>query len=141
MKDTKKKKKTVEEQEMSYDDRRAPGKTTIAPDVLASIARLTALETPGVSRMGVVAAGANRLFTRSDSEGVRIDVKGGVVDADIYLIVRNDVNIRDVSRKVQQGVARAIREMVGMKVGRVNVHIEDIDYPPMTEENNAAKKG
>lgn len=140
MDNTKRKKKTVE-QEMSYDESRAPGKTTIAPDVLASIARLTTLDIPGVSRMGVVAAGANRLFTRSDSEGVRIDIKGGVVDADIYLIVTNDVNIRDVSRKVQQGVARAIREMVGMKVGRVNVHIEDIDYPPLAEENNAAKKG
>lgn len=141
MNNPKKKKATAAEQEMSYDDGRAPGKTTIAPDVLASIARLTALDTPGVSRMGMVSGKQNRLFTRSDSEGVHIDIKGGVVDADIYLIVKNDVNIRDLSRKVQQGVARAIREMVGMKVGRVNVHIEDIDYPPLVEENASSKKG
>jgi uncharacterized alkaline shock family protein YloU len=29
---------------------------------------------------------------------------------------------------VQQQVARAIQEMVGMEVGEVNIHIEDIDY-------------
>ena len=44
-----------------------------------------------------------------------------------------NVNIREVSRNVQQNVARAIQEMVGMDVGLVNIHIEDIDY----EDNEA----
>ncbi|HCB01363.1 MAG TPA: Asp23/Gls24 family envelope stress response protein, partial [Anaerolineae bacterium] len=37
-------------------------------------------------------------------------------------------NIREVSRNVQQNVTRAINEIVGMDVGEVNIHIEDIDY-------------
>jgi uncharacterized alkaline shock family protein YloU len=51
-----------------------------------------------------------------------------VVNIDLHLILCKDVNIRDVSRQVQHNVARAISEMVGMQVGRVNIHIEDIDY-------------
>ncbi len=50
------------------------------------------------------------------------------VFADLFLILKQDVNIREVSRNVQQQVARAIQEMVGMEVGHVDIHIEDIDY-------------
>ena len=53
--------------------------------------------------------------------------------ADLYVALRNDFNVREVSQNVQRDVSRAISEMVGMQVGRVNVHIEDIDYPPEIE--------
>jgi uncharacterized alkaline shock family protein YloU len=105
------------------------GRTTIAPEVLLTIARLTTLEVPGVSRMSNLAGGVNRFFKRGVGEGVRIDIQDDLVTADLFLILKNDVNIRDVSREVQYRVSRAISEMVGMQVGRVNVHIEDIDYP------------
>ena len=106
------------------------GKTTIAPEVLLTIARLTTLNVPGVSRMSNVPGGVNRLFSRGVGEGVRIDIQeDDTVYADLYVILKNDVNIRDVGRSIQQEVARAISEMVGMQVGRVNVHVEDIDYP------------
>jgi uncharacterized alkaline shock family protein YloU len=114
-------------------DTRPPGKTTIAPDVLTSIARLTALSVPGVNRLANIPGGVNRLFKRGADEGVRISVEDNTVFADLFIILNNDVNIRDVSRALQHQVARAIDEMVGMEVGRVNVHIEDIHYEPQTE--------
>jgi len=110
-----------------------PGKTTIAPEVLLTIARLTTLSVPGVSRLCVDPTGVPRLFNRGFSEGVSIEVQDETVFADLYVILKNDVNIRDVSRNIQQKVARAISEMVGMQVGRVNIHIEDIDYPGESE--------
>ena len=55
------------------------------------------------------------------------------VFADIFLVLKQDVNIREVSRNVQQKVARAIQEMVGMDVGHVDIHIEDIDYEESIE--------
>jgi uncharacterized alkaline shock family protein YloU len=109
------------------------GKTTIAPEVLLTIARLTTLDVEGVARLSPVPAGVNRLFKRGYGEGVRIDIQGNTVNADLYVILDSDVNIRDVSRTVQQNVARTISEMVGMQVGRVNIHIEDIDYPEEIE--------
>ena len=120
-------------EENRMEDQRAPGKTTIAPEVLLTIAKLTSLEVKGVSRMGYAGSSANRLFNRSVGEGVRIDIQDDTVSADIYIIMENGYNIRDVSRQVQQNVARAISKMVGMSIGRINVHIEDVNYPSETE--------
>ncbi len=116
------------------EETRPPGKTTVAPDVLVTIARLAALSVDGVSRMAPVAGGVNRLFRRGANEGVRIQIEDDVVYVDLYLILNQDLNIRDVSRNVQQRVARAIEEMVGMDLGAVNVHIEDIDYAGVEDE-------
>ena len=104
------------------------GKTTVAPEVLTTIARLSALSVPGVSRLAPVSGGVNRFFKRGSGDGVRIETEEDTVFVDLHLILREEVNIREVSRNVQQNVARAIQEMVGMDVGHVNIHIEDIDY-------------
>lgn len=110
-----------------------PGKTTVSPDVLVTIARLAALSVPGVSRMAPIPGGVNRLFRRGANEGVRIEVEDQVVFVDLYLVLKQDVNIREVGRNVQHQVARAIQEMVGMEVGQINIHIEDIDYEESPE--------
>jgi uncharacterized alkaline shock family protein YloU len=108
-------------------DYRSSGKTTLTPDVLLTIARMAALEVKGVRRMAPIKGGVNRLFGRGN-DGIRIVVEDGNAFVDLYLILESDVNIRDVSRTVQQTVGRAISEMTGMEVGHVNIHIEDIDY-------------
>ena len=110
-------------------DTRPPGKTTVAPDVLVEIARMAALKVEGVSNMAPVAGGVNRLFKRGIVDGVRISIEDEIVYADLYIILKNDVNIRDTSRTVQQKVTRTITEMVGMDVAEVNIHIENIAYP------------
>ena len=104
------------------------GKTTVAPDVLVTIARLSALSVPGVSRMANVSGGVNKLFKRGVHDGVRIEVEDNVIVANLYLVLKPDVNIREVSREVQQQVARALQEMVGMDIGEIEIHIEDMDY-------------
>ncbi len=112
---------------------RPPGKTTIAPEVLVSIARLTALSVPGVRRLSLAPTDLNRLFHRGINEGVEIRVENDTVYADIHVVLNRDVNVRDVSRGIQTQVARAISEMVGMEVGKVNIHVEDIDFSPVSE--------
>ncbi|HND49301.1 MAG TPA: Asp23/Gls24 family envelope stress response protein [Anaerolineales bacterium] len=104
------------------------GKTTVSPEVLTTIASLAALEVPGVSRLAPVSGGVNRFFRRGTSDGVRIEAKDNMVVVDLFLILKDGVNIREVGRNVQANVARSIQEMVGMEVGEVNVHIEDIDF-------------
>jgi uncharacterized alkaline shock family protein YloU len=107
---------------------RAPGTTTIAPSVLITIARLTALSVPGVATMAPIPGGVNRLFRRGSGEGVRIEVDQDEVAIDLYLILARNTNVREVSRKVQAEVGRAIEDMVGMQIKRIDIHIEDIDY-------------
>jgi uncharacterized alkaline shock family protein YloU len=107
------------------------GKTTIALDVLITIAELTTLNVQGVSRFSEEKTGGVKgIFRRRQScEGVCIEVQDDTVYVDLYVILESETNIREVSRNIQRDVARAISDMVGMHVGRINVHIEDIDYP------------
>jgi len=104
------------------------GKTTIDPEVLLTIVRLTALSIEGVSRMATGPHNVDSLLRRSYSNGVKIDVENNTVYVDVYLIMKRDINLLEISRKVQQKIKRAILEMVGMEIGTINVHIEDIDY-------------
>ncbi len=110
------------------EDTRPPGKTTVAPDVLVEIARMAALKVSGVYAMAPVSGGVDRFFKRGLNDGVRIKLEDDVVFADLYLILESGINIREVSRNIQQNVTRAITEMVGMDVGEVNIHIENIAY-------------
>jgi len=103
-------------------------KTTVAPDVLVNIARLSALSVAGVSSMANISGGVNRLFKRGVQDGVRIEVEDNVIAADLYVILEQDVNIREVSRNIQGQVARAFQEMIGMEVGSIDIHIEDIHF-------------
>ena len=105
------------------------GKTTLTPDVLLTIAHMAALEIEGVKGMAPVKGGVNSLF-KGGHAGVRMAVEDNIVLVDLYLVLDSDVNIREVSRIVQQAVARAIVEMTGLEVGHVNIHIENIDYKP-----------
>jgi uncharacterized alkaline shock family protein YloU len=97
--------------------------------VLLAIARLTTLEVKGVSRMAPVPGGVSWIPKRSQADGIRIEIEDDRVYADVYVILEHDINVREVSRNIQNNVARSISEMVGMEVGRVNIHIEDIAYP------------
>jgi uncharacterized alkaline shock family protein YloU len=107
---------------------RSAGKTTLTPDVLLTIARMAALEAEGVKEMAPVKAPPKGSFGRL-SDGVRIVMEGSNVFVDLYVVLKHDVNIREVGRDVQQHVARALAEMTGLEVGLVNVHIQDIDFP------------
>ena len=71
----------------------------------------------------------NSLFSRNRDEGVQISVEDdGRVYAELHLVLKDKVNIRETSKKVQEKVSAAISNLVGMEVGAINVHIEDIDY-------------
>ena len=102
---------------------RNPDTTTISPEVLHSVARLTALQVLGVHDT------SPRRHGRHADQGVQMQVSGGVVDMDLFLVLDRDVNLRQVSHEVQTAVARAISEMLGMAAGRISIHIDDIFYP------------
>lgn len=104
------------------------GKTTIDPEVLLTISKLSALSVEGVSHMASGPHTIDSVIHRNYSNGVRIDVEDNTVNVDLYLVMKQDVNLLETSKKVQSKINRAITEMVGMDVGRVNIHIEDIDY-------------
>jgi uncharacterized alkaline shock family protein YloU len=107
---------------------RAPGTTTIAPNVLVTIAQLAALRVEGVAGLAPLPPSVNRLFRRGIGDGVSIEVKNGMVSAELFLVYEPNINMRDTSRQVQESVARAIEEMVGMAADKIDIHIQDVAY-------------
>ena len=105
------------------------GTVRISPQVLATIARLTALSEPGVVRMyHDLPSSVDRLLKgKGMGEGVRIEVVDDAVAVDLYIVVAQDIAIYELGRQLQARVARAIKDMVGMPVLAVNVHVEDVE--------------
>jgi uncharacterized alkaline shock family protein YloU len=110
------------------DYQRPPGRTTVSPEVLMAIARMTALGVPGVKGVMQVTGGVDRLLRRRKYNGVNIVIQDGLISGDIYLVLKAGFNIRDVGRDVQMQVARAIQEMAGMDITRIDIHVENIEY-------------
>jgi uncharacterized alkaline shock family protein YloU len=103
------------------------GRVTIDPDVLVTIARLTTLSVPGVTRLMPTAV--RDLLRRASSEGVQIAVENDRVRVDLYIAVEAGRNLRETAHAIQAEVARAIRDMVGMDIAAINIHIEEVDFP------------
>ncbi len=97
------------------------GKTTIAPTVLSTIAKLTTLAVSGVSRMATPVANPNV------QDGVKVEIHDGLITLDLFIIISSKYNARLIAEQIQEHVKRQITEIVGMEVAKINVHIEDVD--------------
>ena len=118
----------------SITDRESPeedkiGAVRIAPEVLATIAALTAQTVPGVVRLeGGLADDFGKLIGRGQAlHGVKVTVLGNEVWVELHLVVKPDVSMYQVGHEVQQAVAEALELMVGMPVHAVDVYIEDVE--------------
>lgn len=105
------------------------GTVRIAPRVLATIARLTALSVPGVSRLcpAPVRSVGTLWSGHGPNAGVRVDVVDDAVVIDIYVTAESEVNMLTLGREIQSRVTRAVHDMVGMPVQAVNVFVRDIE--------------
>ena len=103
------------------------GTVRIAPGVLATIARLTTLSVPGVSRLCPVYGVGSLWSARGPNAGVRVDVIDDAVVIDAYVVASADAALLPLAREIQARVTRAVNDMVGMPVRAVNVYIRDIE--------------
>lgn len=112
------------------------GKVTIAPQVLLTIARLTTLAVPGVACMGPTLVGDLSRWLRRQrlNEGIDVRVEDDIVYIDLYIIAEPNVNLLELGRQIQHDVARAIHHMLGMHVGEVNIHVQDVIPPSMERQ-------
>ena len=103
------------------------GVVRVARPVLTTIMRSTALQIPGVVRMAHTSDQWTRLLGRDvPQQGINLTIKDNTVSADLYLIVESGSNIVEVGTAVQEDVANAIENMIGMQVQNVNVYIQDV---------------
>jgi uncharacterized alkaline shock family protein YloU len=93
-----------------------------------TIARKAALAVPGVKAVGRPATGRSLASGGRLGAGARLVVHDGLITGDMFLVIRAGVNVREVCREVQNQAARALQEMAGMTVARLDIHVEDIAY-------------
>ena len=68
--------------------------------------------------------GKNRNITR----GVKVEVGTEEVSIDLYTIVEYGQPIQKVATEVQENVRKSIEAMTGLKVVRVDVHIQGVSF-------------
>ncbi len=117
-----------------------PGdRITIAPGVLLTVVRLAALRVAGVAGMGSTPGGVNRWLRRTPAErGIQMLIDDQTVTIDVYIVVNAECNLREVSENVEKLVARDIEDNVGMHIGNINVHIEDVVFDAIDERERTS---
>jgi uncharacterized alkaline shock family protein YloU len=110
--------------ELPMDQEPKLGKVLIAPTVLGQIVERSTLGVAGVAAMCPRHPRFDRL--RPGSGGVQVRVADNTVSADIAIVARAGTNIVELGQRVQADVAEALRQMVGMEVGEINVYVDDV---------------
>ena len=105
------------------------GTVKIADDVVASIAGIAATEVEGVVSMAGNIGNElkSKMGVKNLAKGVKVEVIGKSVKADIALIVEYGYSIPAISQKVQEKVKSAIENMTGLTVTDVNIRIAGVN--------------
>jgi uncharacterized alkaline shock family protein YloU len=107
------------------------GSVIIAPEVLMTVVRLVAMETPGVVSLNSTLPGRMSRVLRGtkSSRGIDVQIEDGAVTVDVYIVAERSVVLLPLGQTLQREISRALSHVVGMPVRAVNVHIEDISDP------------
>ncbi|WP_017814673.1 MULTISPECIES: Asp23/Gls24 family envelope stress response protein [Paenibacillus] len=106
------------------------GTIKIADDVVAKVAGMAALETPGIAAMsgGLSEGFAKRLSGKNVQKGVTVEVGQREAAIDLRIIVLYETPIHEVCRMLQQNVREAVETLTGLKVVEVNVKVEGVAF-------------
>lgn len=112
-------------------DETLPGKVIIAPEVIITIVKMTALATPGVARLSTSIPGRMTRLLRGahSADGIDVEMQGDNVVVELFVVATREAKMRELGEQLQRDTSRAITEIVGLPVGAVNVHIEDVADP------------
>ncbi len=111
------------------------GKVTVAPPVLTTIVRQTAVEQRGVNRLAVLPAKMRGLRAGSAlEEGILVGVEEEGVHVEVHVVADAGINVLKMGTDLQNSITRALEEMVGMNVVAVDVHIDDVARPAASAE-------
>ncbi|GBG06324.1 hypothetical protein B1748_10065 [Paenibacillus sp. MY03] len=102
----------------------------ISDDVVATIAGLAALETPGIAAMsgGISEGLAKRLSGKNAQRGVSVEVGQLEAAIDLRIIVHYGIPIQEVCRQLQLNVRESVENMTGLQVVEVNVKVEGVAF-------------
>lgn len=96
------------------------GKITYNASIVSNIVAIAVNEVEGVSLLTAKNKGVKLAFD-----------KQGII-ADISVKVDNTFNVASLAFKIQQSIKHNVESMSNYKVAKVNVHIQDVNFPETT---------
>ena len=112
-----------------------PGSSiTYANEVVAIIAGVAAGEVEGIASMcpvgGIDILGRNKNVTK----GVKVEIGTEEASVDLYINVEYGTPIQKAAQDAQENVRKAIEEMTGLHVVRVDVHVQGVSFEKEQKE-------
>ena len=100
------------------------GKVEIDRDILLSIINLATKEINGVESLTNAYLPIYKKMLKPKSEGVAIKFDtNGLLNVDVYIKVYMGYSVPDIAYRVQENIKNALNSMVGIKPGKINVHV------------------
>lgn len=118
-------------------DMEITGDVRISVDVVSTIAAIATEEINGVAYMYTSFAGgiAEMLGAKkSPTRGVRVEMNEKSVKIDIYVVVDYGAKVPELAWSVQENVKNNVETMTGLKVEKVNIHVEGISFEKQNEQ-------
>lgn len=114
------------------------GKVEIAPEVIEVITGIAASEVEGLASMrGNFASGmVERFGGVSHTKGVKVDLTDEGILIDLHVVLKFGVSIPEVAQKLQTNIRQSLKNMTGLEVSEINVHVVGIqmDSQDVTNE-------
>lgn len=116
----------------------------ISEDVIAVIAGIAVSDVQGVAGMAKgFAGGLTEALSgkKNMAKGIKVEVGEKETKIDVNIIVEYGTRIPDVAFEIQSRVKKSVKEMTGLDVVSVNVHVQGVQTPQersvKAEENNS----
>ena len=104
----------------------------ISEDVVAVIAGVAVSDVQGVAGMAKGFAGGitEALSGKKNlAKGIKVEVAGKETKIDVNIIVEYGSRIPDVAFEIQSRIKKSVKEMTGLDVVAVNVHVQGVQIP------------
>ncbi len=110
----------------------ADSSVVISEEVVSVIAGVAVSEVKGVvDTAGGFAGGISEVLSgkKKLSKGIKVEVGEKETKIDVNIIVEYGTRIPDVAFEIQNKVKKAVKEMTGLDVLEVNVHVQGVRTP------------
>ena len=116
-----------------------PGSNIIySNEVVSIIAGVAASEVEGIASMVNAPNGGLLGKNRNVTKGVKVEIGTEEASVDLYVTAEYGKPIQKAAQDVQEAVRKAVEEMTGLHVVRVDVHVQGVSFE---KENNALSAG
>ena len=112
----------------------AEGSCIISEDVVASIAGIAAMETPGVTALVGRPGDVRGIMSTDATRSVRVVNTADETVLDLYVMLKQGAKIQETATALQENVKTAVQNMTGKPVTRVNVHVVGMKMEEKTED-------